>query len=225
MRSVLVGIAGPDRHQILVVALAGAAALAQDRGLAQRLFPAFPREGVIDLHPVLALTQAAETGADLAHLPAVQELMVHVHQVLVHEAVVAGDFTAQAARLVGRVRRGPETRERHFGRPRGVAREHEDQAGRLVAGIAAHAVRQLALAQIRHVDAGAGAVVGPAVIAAADGAAIDHARIQRHLAVGAAVFQREDATIVLSGFGGWANQHDRLAGKGHAERLAGLEVA
>ena len=50
-------------------------------------------------------------------------------------------------------------------------REDEDHAGFFAAGIGLDAVRQLALAQIRNVDALARGIVGPAVIAAADGAA------------------------------------------------------
>ena len=97
----LVRVDGPDGHQVLVVTLAGRAALAQDRGFAEWLLPALAGKGVIHLQPVIALAHAAETGAYLAHLPAVQELMVHVHQVLVHEAIMAGHFTAEPPGAVG----------------------------------------------------------------------------------------------------------------------------
>ena len=76
---------------------------AEDGGFAQRLFAAGAGEGVLHFQPGLAQAPAEIARADLAHLAAVQELMVHVHQVLVHEGVMAGDLAAEAAGFERRV--------------------------------------------------------------------------------------------------------------------------
>ena len=97
----LIRILGSDRHHVpLGVVAVGAAALAENRRLAERLPAAGAGETVFRFHPVLAAILAEQARPHLAHDPAVQELMVHVHQVLVHETVVAGDLAAEPAGLV-----------------------------------------------------------------------------------------------------------------------------
>ena len=77
----LVGIFGADRHQVVELTGLRAAPLAQDGRFAQRLFAAFTRETVIHFDLARCCAHAAEARPHLPHLPAVQELMVHVHQV------------------------------------------------------------------------------------------------------------------------------------------------
>ena len=105
-----------------------AAQAADDDGFAERRLFVGTRKAVIDFHP--ARTGAAFEIArhHLARGAAVQELMVHVHQVLVHETVVAGDVLAESPRLVGGVSRCADPRQRGGGG--GCAGPHEDQARR-----------------------------------------------------------------------------------------------
>ena len=63
------------------------------------------------------------------------------------------------------------------------------------------------MAKTLAVGAAAGLVVGPAVIAAADGAAFDEAVAERDLTMGAAVGQREDGAVL------GADEDDRVACK------------
>ena len=157
-------------------------------------------------------------GLDAAHLFAVQELVVHVEQVLVHERVVGVDLAVELAGLVGLVRLGSEGgRQARLGQGR-IAGEDEDQSVDLGAGIGLHPVRQVLAAQVGHVDALAGHVIGPAVVAALDGAALDHPVGQRHLAVGAAILQGEQLAVLA------AHHGDGLAGETPRQHLAGLEL-
>ena len=77
----------------------------EDRGLAERLPPPGPRERILRLDPIRPPLLPHEARLDLPHLLAVQELMIHVHQVLVHEAVVAPHFAPEPPRLEPRDRR------------------------------------------------------------------------------------------------------------------------
>ncbi len=112
----LVRILGADGHLVAIVGPAAAALAAEDHPLAERHAAAGAGEGVVDLEPVLAHAAAEVARPDLPHLRPVQELMVHVHQVLVHERVVTADRLAEAPGLVAGIGDGPETRERHLRR-------------------------------------------------------------------------------------------------------------
>jgi len=125
------------------------------------------------------------------HQAAVQELMVHVHQVLVHERIVAVHRAAEAARLIvpvgGRVQLGAAVASWPTPPRRGTRRSIPAAPAR----IGAHAIGQLFPAHIRTADAASGAVIGPAVITAAQGFARDHTGMQRHLPMRAAILKRE----------------------------------
>ena len=196
-----------------------AAPLAQNRRLANRLLAAFTRETVIHLELRIARAHAAETRPDLAHLPPVQKLMVHIHQVFMHETVMTRHLTAKPPRAERRINRGGQRRKRHRLGARRIAGKHENQPSRLTARISAHAVRQFILAQIRHIDAGAGLVIGPAVVTAAQRAPFNNAGMQRHLTVRATIFQREYRAILRP------HQHNRLAGEFGPDRGAGAQFA
>ncbi|NYH15508.1 hypothetical protein GGD41_002736 [Paraburkholderia bryophila] len=124
--------------------------------------------------------------------------------------------TAETARLVLRVRDRAERRQRPFVGQRGIAWKHKDQAFHFAARISAHAIGQTILAEIRHVDALARAVVGPAVVTAANRFALHHALMQRHLPMRTTVFKRERLAALRT------SQHDRLARERHTVRLAAL---
>ena len=146
--------------------------------------------------------------------------MVHVHQVLVHERVVALHRAAEAARLVALVACGAEVGELS----RSSASSGSPGNTKMSPPASRHGYERTPFgsrsrAEIGNVDAAAGAVVGPAVIAAADRFAVDDARMQRHLPVRAAVLEREHAARVR------AHEHDRVAGEGASERLAALQLA
>ena len=133
--SVWVRVAGAHRHHALVGLVGRLLAGAEHERFAHRLLAFHPRERVVDLDPVVAAAPAPPPRAHLPHLLAMQELMVHVHQVLVHERVVALDLAAEAARLVCAVVRRFERGERPGVGERRVTREHEDQPVRFAARI------------------------------------------------------------------------------------------
>ena len=120
------------------------------------------------------------------------ELMVHVEQVLVHEGVVAGHLAVQPPRLVIAAPEGAEGGRQAGFRQRGIAGKHEDEVIHLARRIAAHSVGNPAGAEIGDVDALAAAIVGPAMVVAFELVAAHHAEVQRHLPMGAAVFQGKD---------------------------------
>ena len=149
-----------------------------------------------------------------------QDLMVHVHQVLVHESVVTPDFSVEQHRLVFlRVEPG-QIGERRLLRERGIAGEHEDQPVRLVARVGAHgAARRVgALDQIGNARDRTGRVVPPRVIAALDLLAADDPLAERELPVRAAIFQREHSIRVRP------DEDDRVAREGDAQRLVSLQL-
>ncbi len=119
------------------------------------------------------------------------ELMVHVEQVLVHEGVVAGHLAVQPPRLVLFALGKPERLRYSAFRQRRVARKDEYQAVNLARRIRLHPVRQALLAQIRNIHALAGLVIGPPVVMAFQLIPVDHPQVQRNLAMGAAVLERE----------------------------------
>ncbi len=86
-------------------------------------------------------------------------------------------------------------------------------------GIGLDPVGQPLAAEIGHVDAAARRIIGPAMIAAAHRATLDHAMAERDLAMRAAILQREDLTL------GAPDDHHRLADDAPGEHLAGLELA
>ena len=96
----LIGIFGAHRHQVARRAGTTAQA-ADDDGLAKGRLLAGPGKAVIDFHPAFARAAAEIARHDFAGGAPVQELMVHVHQVLMHEGVVAGDELAEPPGLVG----------------------------------------------------------------------------------------------------------------------------
>ena len=148
----LIRIFGANGHQ--VARRPGATAQGPgDDGLAERRLLVGTRKTVIHFDPATAGAAAEIARRDLAGGPPVQELMVHVHQVLVHEGVVALHQFSEPARPVGGFGRGADAvgwigRRRH-------ARPYENDSVALEAGIAPHPVRQFALAEIGHVDAAA----------------------------------------------------------------------
>ncbi len=88
-----------------------------------------------------------------------------------------------------------------------------------MARISLDAVRQLVFTEIRNIHAAAGRVIAPAVITAAHDVSVHDALRQWHLPMRAAVFQRENSTIL------GADEHDRLAGETCGERPSGLHLA
>ena len=201
----LVRVPGLDRDD--VGRLAAADALGREQVGAAVLLPADVAEQVPGLHGLGVAVVTEELGLDLAQDAPVQELVVHVQQVLVHERVVALDGARERHRLVlGRVelrQRGKDSR----GRLLRVAGEHEHQAVGLAHRVGADAPRGPAdaLGQVRNLRDAAVPPVGPGVIAAAQQVALDDAHAQRHLAVGAPVLQRVDRAALT------AVQRDPLA--------------
>ena len=144
-------------------------------------------ETVIELDPVAASAASKIARCHLARRPPMQELMVHIHQVFMHEGVMtAHDFPETAGLIRSVVGRAQSVRRRR-GRPR--ARPHEYHPVAFVTWIRAYAVWQLSFSKIRNINAPARCIVAPAVIATAHGAAINDALRQGHLPMGAAVFQ------------------------------------
>src|ERR1700730_12762083 len=96
------GIVSTDAH-VVGEALLHLAALAHqihDHLLADGRSARGPAEAIFHLRPGLAMLPPDAMGLDGAHVFAVHELMVHVEEVLVHKAVVAGDLTAPSSGLV-----------------------------------------------------------------------------------------------------------------------------
>src|SRR5579862_1011947 len=95
-----------------------------DQGFAKRLLRVRPREGVVEFHPTLARPPAEIAWRNLSGGSTVKKLMVHIHQVFMHERIVAVDDPAKAPRLVGLVAGRAETRWLRTGRQ--TARPDED---------------------------------------------------------------------------------------------------
>ena len=173
-------------------------------------------EQVPGLHRLRAGVVTEELGLDLAEDAPVQELVVHVQEILVHERVVAVNGTGERH---GLVLGGVELRQfgqRCRGRLRRVAREDEHQAVSFADRIGADTARRPAgpLGQIRYLRDAAVSAVRPGVIATAERVAFHDAHAQRHLAVGAPVLQCVDRAALA------AVQRDPLAGERGRERLS-----
>ena len=136
-----------------------------------------------------------------------------------HETVMAVHFPPEPPRAERGILRGTQRWEHGFRRAGRFAGVDEDQAARFAAGISSHAVRQFAFAQIGHVRAGAGAVVGPPVIATADRITVYHAIMQRHLPMRTPVLQRKHRAFARP------HHHDRLPGEHGAQGFPGRDVA
>ena len=215
----LVRILGADGHHVAIARLS-CRAFTEHELLTQRLPAGGAFERVIGFHPGLALPHAEKQCLDPAHQAPVQELMVHIHQILVHESVMAVDAAFEIACLVVWIGRRRHVGKRHDMRPIRVTRKHEHEPIGFARRVAAHAVRfHRAGVEIRNADALAVGAVFPAVIATADRACRDNADMQRHLAVGAAVFESEQLAVFAS------HDDDRLAGKARSVGLAGFDVA
>ena len=95
---------------------------------------------------------SSSVGSDRPHDPAVQELMVHVHQVLVHERVVAGDLAPEVhgpAALASEARASRGTARWRRGRDRPGTRRRSRTL--LAARVAPHALRARGpLRQVGH---------------------------------------------------------------------------
>src|SRR5262249_48280833 len=100
---------------------------------------------------------------------------------------------------------------------RRIAGPNQNHSVLLSARIGPHAIGKLALAEIRNVYALACGIIGPAVIAATDGALVDDPFGEWDLSMSAAVLQRKDRSVFRP------HQHDRLARKVRRVSLARLE--
>jgi hypothetical protein len=145
----------------------------------------------------------------------VQELVVHVQHVLVHERVVTPDGARERHRLVLAGVEFWQFGKGGRGRLLRVAGEDEHQAVGFAHRIGAHGPRRPAdaLGQVRNLRDAAVPPVGPGVIAAAQQVSLDDPHAQRHLAVGAPVLQRVDRAALA------AVQRDPLAREQRRERL------
>ena len=182
-------------------------ALGREQVGAAVLLPADVGEQVPGLHRLRVAVVTEELGLDLAQDAPVQELVVHVQQVLVHERVVAPDGARERHRLVPAGTELRQLRKGGRGRLLRVAGEDEHQAVGFAHRIGADAPRRPAdaLGQVRNLRDAAVPPVGPGVIAAAQQVAFHDAHAQRHLAVGAPVLQRVDRAALA------AVQRDPLA--------------
>lgn len=214
-----------------MVVLRPALGLADDDLLAKGLAPREPREAVARLHEPVSDARLDQPRADLPHQPPVQELMVHVHQVLVHERVVAADAPIEDPQAVIRIVVFWDVWQGRCRRLLWIAAENPNETAGLARGIGAHPVQPRAgLVKVGKADATTGAVIGPAVIIALQPLPLHHARVQRHLAVGATVLQRKDLARTP------AHEHDgrprqprsrralRLHGAGALHRHPVIEV-
>ena len=178
--------------------------------------PATVGEQVPGLHRLRAAGVAEELGLDPADDAAVQELVVHVEEVLVHERVMAGDGARERHRLVpGRavLRQVGQRRRVRLGR---VAREDEHEPVGLLDRVGPHAARRSAgpLGQVRDLRDAAVPPVSPGVVAAAQHVAFHDPHAQRDLAVRAPVLQGVDRAALA------AVQGDPLPRERGRERLA-----
>ena len=99
------------------------------------------------------------------HQTAVHELMIHVHQVFVHERPVTGDGTIQRARLVGCAGESRQLWKLLETGGRYVAGINKNQAVRFSDRKRTHAIGpRLLTIQIRHADAGTTSIISPAVV-------------------------------------------------------------
>src|SRR5579863_3179281 len=110
-----------------------------DQGFAKWLLRVRPREGIVEFHPALACPPAEIAWRNLSGGPTVKKLMVHIHQVFMHERIVAVDDLAKAPRLVGLVAGSAEARWRRRGGR--TARPDKDHTVAFANRICSHTVR------------------------------------------------------------------------------------
>lgn len=109
--------------------------LAKNQSFSQRLVATLTGKAVPGFLKVLALVLPHEAGRDGPHLPPMQELMVHVHQVFMHEGVVAFQTRMETAGLEFRIFNLRDIRHRHAVRQSRVSGEHKNQTAFFPAGI------------------------------------------------------------------------------------------
>ncbi len=148
-----------------------------------------------------------------------QELMVHVHQVLVHERVVARDLAIQHPNLEAAVAVVGQLRHRSDLSKFLVAWEDEHEPVRLTACVATYSIGQRPVpVQVRNAHARTGAVVGPTVIPTLQPLVLHDAHAQWHLTVGTPVLEGVRLARLRS------HQHDLGPRERHGEGLARLEI-
>ncbi|CAO0836365.1 hypothetical protein SMICM17S_07472 [Streptomyces microflavus] len=203
----LVGVFGADGHDVAGRPAADALG-SEQAGTAVALAPGVG-EQIPGLHRTRAALVRQQLRLEFADHAPVEELVVHVEQVLVHERVVAAHGPGEGHGPV--LRRGEagyvgQRGDRRFLR---VARKDEHQAVGLAHRVGAHAAWRpaVALGQVGDLRDAAVAAVGPGVIAAAERLAVHDAHAQRHLPVGAPVLQRMDGTAPA------AEERDALPGE------------
>ncbi len=119
----------------------------KDQRFTKRLFAPCAGKAVARLYqPGFALL-AQKAGFHLPHLLGVHELVVHIHQVFMHEAVVAGDLAAKIAGFVcGVIGLGQMWGQRNTLGFFRVAGEDKDHTVLFAAGKSTDPVGELALA-------------------------------------------------------------------------------
>src|SRR5215813_2160980 len=137
-RESLVWIIRPYRHQLVIALHIRFTTLSHDQEVrAFVLLSTF--KPVLSFGPSVSGLITQSYRLDAAHQLAMEELMVHVHQVFVHESVVALDHTGKVHRAVFAGRPFGYLRKRNpFGQLR-HSREHKDQSICIAAGITANA--------------------------------------------------------------------------------------
>jgi hypothetical protein len=144
-----------------------------------------------------------------------EKLMVHVHQVLVHEGKVAPHEAIKITDFVCRIGGTWDLWENGRFKFIHVAWIDKNQAVSLAAGIAPHVIgAKTAFLQVRDTDAFARPIEFPAVIGAFDTVVLNDAKVQWNLPMRAAVFQGK--YLALPG----TDQQDWLTGKGYSMAFA-----
>jgi hypothetical protein len=151
---------------------------------------------------VRARVVAEELRLDPAEDAPVQELVVHVQEILVQERVVAADGAGERHGLVLGGIEFRQLGQRCRGRLLRVAWEDEHQAVSFPDRIGADTARRPAgaLGQIRYLGDAAIPAIGPGVIATAERVAFHDAHAQRYLAVGTPVLQGIDNPPAIAGY-------------------------
>ena len=153
------------------------------------------------------------------HDAAVQELVIHIHQVFMQEGIVATHLPVQITGLVFRVVPTGHVRKRGICCLVGSARKNEYEAVFFTARISPYPLgHEFAVTNVGNIHAMTAGIIGPAMVTALHLFAAHVASRQRHLAVGATVFQRKDS----AGF--CPDNGDGFAGKRPGDGLSGFDV-
>ncbi len=215
----LVGIAGADGHEVAAFG-GGFGGAIEDDFFADVLPAGSAGKSVVGFDPIVAVTGVEQGGFDAAHEAAMEKLMVHVHQVFVHEREMTFHEAIKVAGLVSWIAGGSDFRKGGGVEFLRVTWIDKDEAVGFAAGERPHVIgAQAAFLKVGNADAFAGVVVFPAVVGALDAVVLNDSKVERDLAMGTTILKSE----YVSGL--CAQENDEFASESDRMRFRDFDVA